>query len=43
MDIRYLVIEGNIGAGKTSLSKLIAERKKGKLFLEQYAENPFLP
>ncbi|MBQ1654569.1 MAG: deoxynucleoside kinase [Bacteroidales bacterium] len=43
MDIRYLVIEGNIGAGKTSLSKLIAERKKGRLFLEQYAENPFLP
>ncbi len=43
MNIRYLVIEGNIGAGKTSLSKLIAERKKGKLFLEQYAENPFLP
>jgi deoxyadenosine/deoxycytidine kinase len=43
MDLRYLVIEGNIGAGKTSLSKLIAERKKGKLFLEQYAENPFLP
>ena len=43
MDIRYLVIEGNIGAGKTSLSKLIAERKNGRLFLEQYAENPFLP
>ena len=43
MNLRYLVIEGNIGAGKTSLSKLIAERKKGKLFLEQYAENPFLP
>ena len=43
MDIRYLVIEGNIGAGKTSLCKLISERKKGKLFLEQYAENPFLP
>jgi len=43
MDIRYLVIEGNIGAGKTSLSRLIAERRKGKLFLEQYAENPFLP
>ena len=43
MNLRYLVIEGNIGAGKTSLSKLIAERKKGRLFLEQYAENPFLP
>ncbi|MBO7132870.1 MAG: deoxynucleoside kinase [Bacteroidales bacterium] len=43
MDLRYLVIEGNIGAGKTSLSKLIAEKRKAKLFLEQYAENPFLP
>ena len=43
MDLRYLVIEGNIGAGKTSLSKLIAEKYKAKLFLEQYAENPFLP
>ncbi|MBO7571470.1 MAG: deoxynucleoside kinase [Bacteroidales bacterium] len=43
MDIRYLVIEGNIGAGKTSLCKLIAEKRKAKLFLEQYAENPFLP
>ena len=43
MDLRYLIIEGNIGAGKTSLSKLIAEKRKAKLFLEQYAENPFLP
>jgi len=43
MDLRYLVIEGNIGTGKTSLCKLIAEKRKAKLFLEQYAENPFLP
>ena len=43
MDLRYLVIEGNIGAGKTSLCKLIAEKHKAKLFLEQYADNPFLP
>lgn len=43
MDIRYLVIEGNIGAGKTSLCKLIAQEKGAKLFLEQYADNPFLP
>ena len=43
MDLRYLVIEGNIGAGKTSLCKLISERRKAKLFLEQYADNPFLP
>ena len=43
MDLRYLVIEGNIGTGKTSLCHLIAQKRKAKLFLEQYAENPFLP
>lgn len=43
MDIRYLVIEGNIGAGKTSLCKKIASELKAKLILEQFAENPFLP
>ena len=43
MDLRYLVIEGNIGTGKTSLCHLIAQKRKSKLFLEQYAENPFLP
>lgn len=39
----YLVIEGNIGAGKTSLSTMIAEKYNARLILEQYAENPFLP
>jgi deoxyadenosine/deoxycytidine kinase len=39
----YLVIEGNIGAGKTSLSSMIAEKYNARLILEQYAENPFLP
>lgn len=43
MDLRYLVIEGNIGTGKTSLCHLLSERKNAKLFLEQYADNPFLP
>ena len=43
MSIRYLVIEGNIGAGKTSLCKKIAEDRNAKLILEQFAENPFLP
>jgi len=43
MAIRYLVIEGNIGAGKTSLCQKIADRKNAKLILEQFAENPFLP
>jgi deoxyadenosine/deoxycytidine kinase len=39
----YLVIEGNIGAGKTSLSTMIAGKYNARLILEQYAENPFLP
>ena len=45
MDIKYkyLVIEGNIGAGKTSLTKMIANQFNAKLVLEQFADNPFLP
>lgn len=43
MGMNYLVIEGNIGAGKTSLASLIAEKYNAKLILEQYGENPFLP
>lgn len=43
MDLRYLVIEGNIGAGKTSLCNKIAMEKHAKLILEQFADNPFLP
>ena len=43
MRYNYLVIEGNIGAGKTTLCKQIAVRHNAKLILEQYAENPFLP
>jgi deoxyadenosine/deoxycytidine kinase len=39
----YLVIEGNIGAGKTSLATMIAQKFNARLILEQYAENPFLP
>jgi deoxyadenosine/deoxycytidine kinase len=41
--INYLVIEGNIGAGKTSLSSMIAEKYNARLILEQFEENPFLP
>ncbi len=41
-NIKYLVIEGNIGTGKTSLCKKIVEEKNAKLFLEQFEENPFL-
>jgi len=41
--LNYLVIEGNIGAGKTSLSTRIANDYKAKLVLERFADNPFLP
>ena len=41
--MRFLVIEGNIGAGKTTLSKKFAEEYNAKLVLEQFADNPFLP
>jgi deoxyadenosine/deoxycytidine kinase len=41
--IQFLVIEGNIGAGKSTLSKMIAEDYNAKVVLEQFADNPFLP
>jgi len=41
--IQLLAIEGNIGAGKTTLSKMIAEDFNAKLVLERFADNPFLP
>jgi deoxyguanosine kinase len=43
MSINYLVIEGNIGAGKTTLAQMISKKYQAKLVLEQFAENPFLP
>jgi deoxyguanosine kinase len=39
----YIAIEGNIGAGKTSLSKMISNEFNAKIILERFAENPFLP
>jgi deoxyadenosine/deoxycytidine kinase len=39
----YIVIEGNIGAGKTTLATRIAEQFNARLILERYADNPFLP
>lgn len=39
----YIAIEGNIGAGKTTLTKLIAEDFNAKVVLERFADNPFLP
>lgn len=40
---KYLVVEGNIGAGKTTLAGMIAERTQARLMLEQFSDNPFLP
>lgn len=39
----YIVIEGNIGAGKTTLATMISEEFNARLVLERFAENPFLP
>ena len=39
----YIAIEGNIGAGKTSLAKLLSNQFNAKLVLERFADNPFLP
>jgi 2-amino-4-hydroxy-6-hydroxymethyldihydropteridine diphosphokinase len=39
----YIAIEGNIGAGKTSLAKMIGDDYNAKLVLERFADNPFLP
>ncbi len=43
MRYNYIAIEGNIGAGKTSLASLLAEEFNGKLILEQFEDNSFLP
>ncbi|MFL0354199.1 2-amino-4-hydroxy-6-hydroxymethyldihydropteridine diphosphokinase [Xanthomarina sp. GH4-25] len=39
----YIAIEGNIGAGKTSLASMISKDFNAKQVLERFAENPFLP
>ena len=39
----YIAIEGNIGAGKTSLATKIASDFNAKLILERFKDNPFLP
>ena len=43
MKYQLITIEGNIGAGKTTLSKLLAEHYNAHLILEQFEDNPFLP
>jgi len=39
----FIAIEGNIGAGKTSLAKMIAKDRNAKLILERFEDNSFLP
>jgi deoxyguanosine kinase len=39
----YIAIEGNIGAGKTTLTNKLAEDFNAKTVLERFADNPFLP
>lgn len=41
--MNYLVIEGNIGAGKTSLVEKLSSDHGAKAIYEQFADNPFLP
>lgn len=40
---QYIAIEGNIGAGKSTLATLLAGYYQAPVILEQFAENPFLP
>lgn len=41
--LRHIAIEGAIGAGKTTLAQMVAENLGGRLVLERFEENPFLP
>ena len=43
MNYKFITVEGNIGAGKTTLSGLLQQSFEAKLILEQFADNPFLP
>ena len=39
----YIAIEGNIGAGKTTLAKMMSDEFNAKIILERFADNAFLP
>lgn len=43
MRYNFITIEGTIGAGKTTLARRLSEDFNGKLILEKFEENPFLP
>ncbi|MEO8583544.1 MAG: deoxynucleoside kinase [Flavitalea sp.] len=43
MNYHFIAIEGNIGAGKTTLAHLLSKHFNTRLILEEFADNPFLP
>lgn len=43
MEYRYIAVEGNIGAGKTTLATMLAGHYDARLVLEEFADNTFLP
>ncbi|HZH00890.1 MAG TPA: deoxynucleoside kinase [Flavisolibacter sp.] len=43
MNYHFITIEGNIGAGKTTLAHFLARHYNARLVLEEFADNPFLP
>lgn len=43
MKYNFITIEGNIGAGKTTLANLLSKHYNTRLILEEFADNPFLP
>lgn len=43
MKYKYIAIEGNIGAGKTTLAKSLSRRLNAELILERFHDNPYLP
>lgn len=42
MNYHFVTIEGNIGAGKTTLAHLLAKHYDARLIVEEFADNPFL-
>ncbi|HPH37441.1 deoxynucleoside kinase [Sediminibacterium sp.] len=42
MKHQFITIEGNIGAGKTTLATILAKKLNARIILEEFADNPFL-